>query len=325
MAESSNITWQIINQAWTKAEALDGELKSRLDAAETTVMGGSSMTGANAAPIVTIAEPNVAIPLEAEGPDLTVFQQYNDAIIGKLTGLFGDYLSTYFPLSNTTLSVAETWVQNQISTGGAGINAAVEALIWERDRSRIAAELVRATDEIASVWASRRFPIPPGALQHQTLEIQKKSMDELAKSSREVAIETFKAELEMVRFAVSGAIQLRTLAVSAAGDYIRALASSQTTAHQMSLGKSQAQNSLIQAAASFYNARANAEDTMFKSRLANAGFIQEAAKVNVTLSSGDRHKRADVAVSAADAVGRQAAAMLNNLHTSVGVQGEEKL
>lgn len=325
MSESATLSQQIVNQAWAKAEALDAELKARLDAAQTAISGGDSMTGATATPILAISEPPVAIPIEAEGPDLTLFNQYNDAIINKLVVLFSDYISTNFPLNHTTLSLAETWVQNQLANGGAGINATVEAQLWARDRDRILAEGARAEDEAANLWAARGFPIPPGALQHQTLMIQRATQTELSKSSREIAIEAFRAEVEMIKMTVAAAIDLRKTAVAAAGDYIKAMASSQSTAQDLVMGKSQAQNALIQAAASFYNARANAEDTMFKSRLANASFVQEASKVNVSLASDNRQKRGDVAVAAADAVARQAAAMNNNLHTSVGVQGTEKL
>lgn len=325
MAVSVDLSNQIIERAWSKAEAIDSALTSRLNAAQTAVSGGGGMGAASATPIGAITGPNVNIPLEAEGPDLTLFNTYNDAVFNKLVAAFSGYLSDNFPLDMSTLAAAEGWLQNQVSNGGSGINAAIEAQIWERDRSRILADSVRAYDEVAAIWATRNFPLPPGALQSQTGRINQKAHEELAKSSREAAIAAFNAELDMIKFAVSEAIKLRQIAVSSAGDYIRAIASSQNTSYQMAMGKSQAQNGLISAAATFWNAKANAEDIMFKSRLANASFAQEASKVNTTLDAQDRHKRGDVAVAAADAVARQAAAMLNNLHTSVGVQGSEKI
>ena len=325
MSVSADLTNTILDRAWSKAEAVDVLLQSRLDAAQTAVSGSTSMGVASATPITSITAPSVNIPLEAEGPDLTVFNTFNNAIFEKLVTAFADYLTDQFPMNATTMSQAESWLQNEILNGGSGINPLIEAQIWERDRSRILKDAIRAADETTAFWATKGFPLPPGALQAQMLQIQQTAQDELAKSSREVAIETFKAELEMIKFALGEAIKLRQIAVTSAGDYIKAIASSQNVSYQMAMGKSQAQNGLINAAAAFWNAKANAEDIMFKSRLANASFSQEAMKVSATISAQDRHKRGDVAVAAADATARQAAAMLNNLHTSVGVQGSEKL
>jgi hypothetical protein len=325
MAESVTMSWQIINQAWTKAEALAGELNDRLDDAEQEIWGSPPSISSGVTPITSINEPNITIPLEAEGPDLTVFTEFDDAIFDKLVAAFAGYMTTYFPTSAAAMAAAETWLVNEINNGGSGINATIEAQIWERDRSRILADAVRAVDEVAAQWSAKRFPIPAGALQYQTAMINAKAQDEIAKSSREAAIDAFKAELEMVKFAIDAAMKARLGALNAAGDYIKAIASSQGTAVNMAMGKSQAQNGLINAAAAYYNARANAADVVFKSKLANSNLGLEASKTNVALTMQQKMKATDVAVSAADAVARQAAAMLNNLHTSVGVSGSEKI
>ncbi|HQW20658.1 MAG TPA: hypothetical protein PLI90_08300 [Rhodocyclaceae bacterium] len=325
MSVSGDLSQQIISQAWTKAESLLGDLDWRLDRAETSVSASVGIGTAATTPLASIAEPNILIPYEASGPDLTIFNQYNTQIMGNLVTLFRDFIAEYFPMDNATLSHAETKIQSLLTTGGTGVNALVEAQIWERDRSRILSDAARAADEAVSMWAGKRFPIPPGALQNQTLQIQQKAQDELAKSSRDVAIKTFEVEVEMIKFAIDEAVKLRQVAVSAAGDYIKSIASSQNTSYQMSMGKSQAQNGLISATASFLNARTGAEDTVFKSKLL-ANEVYNKANIAQAQISGELVKtRGQITVSAADTVGRAAASMLNNLHTSVGVQGKEDL
>ena len=325
MSVSADLSQQIINQAWTEAHSLLSDLDNRLDHAETAASGSVSVGTVLTTPIASIAEPLIAIPTEAEGPDLTVFNQYNTQIMGNLVTLFSNFLTTYFPMEAGTLSAAETKLQSLLSAGGSGVNAGVEAQIWQRDRDRILTEMNRAVDEAAAVWAGRRFPLPPGALQHQTLQLQQKAQDELAKSSREIAIKTYEVEIDMLKFAISEAIKLQQVAINAAGDYIKAIASSQQTSYQMAMGKSQAQNGLISAVASFLTARANAKDIVFRSNLAanaesNKANIEEARIMGNLI--GDKAK---VAVAAGEAVGRAAAAMLNNLHTSIGVQGKEDI
>jgi len=186
-------------------------------------------------------------------------------------------------------------------------------------------EALRATDEITALWAGKGFPIPPGELAYQTQQIQQKAQGELAASSREAAIESFKAELQMIQIAIGAAKEARSDAVAAAGDYVKTMAMSQTTSTHLLTNKAQAQNGLISAVATMLNARTNAADTIFKSNLANATLAQDASSTSAKLAAADRHKRGDIAVAAGDAVARQTAAMLNNLHTSVGVQGTEKL
>lgn len=325
MSASEVLTQQIINTAWAKAETLLGDLDWRLDHAETAVGGSISVTSPTPpAEITGLASPAVTIPTEAAGPDLVVFNQYNDAIILKLTDLYADYLATYFPLSATTISLAESWVQSAIN-GGSGIDPLIEQQLWERDRDRILLEAGRAEEAVADMWAARRFPLPPGIAVFQTQEIQRKAQEELSKSSREIAIKMFEVEIENVKFAIGLAKDLRALAVGAAGDYIKALSASQNTSYELSMGQANAQNGLINAVANYSNAQANLQDTMFKSRLANANLQKDVGIESARIAAAMQGKRGDVTVAAADTVGRAAAAMLNNLHTSVGVQGQERM
>lgn len=325
MSVSGDLSNQIIERAWTEAHSLLTDLDNRLDHAETAVSGTISVGTTLTTPLSAIDEPAILIPTEAQGPDLTVFNEYNAKIMGDLVSLFHDFLAEYFPMEAGTLSAAETKLQSLLTAGGSGVNTGVEAQIWERDRSRILADSVRAVDEVAAIWATRGFPLPPGALQSQTMQIQQKAQDELAKSSREVAIKVYEVEVETIRFAIEAAFKAQQIAIGAAGDYIKAIASSQQTSYQMAMGKSQAQNGLISAVASFYNARTNAKDTVFKSALVSNSVINEASVEQAKITGSLVAKRAEVAVGAAETVGRAAAAMLNNLHTSIGVQGKEDL
>lgn len=322
---SVDMSWQIINQAWTKAEALNEETQSRLDDVK-TAMAGTIIAGAPVtAPISTINKPVVDIPLEAMGPDLTLFNQYNDNIINKLVDLFSDFLATYFPLSQTTMTLAEQWLQNQIQNGGTGVNAAVEAQLHERERSRALADAQRAENEITESWAAKRFPMPPGALAYQVLQVQQKAQDEIAKSSRETMIKAWEVEVDMVKFAIDEALKARQIAISAAGDYIKDLAMSQNTSYQLAMGQSQAQNALIQAAAAYYNAEINAQQTMFASRHENSKMAHVSGLTNAEINKDLLIGRGQMTHAGAEVVGRQAQAMLNNLHTSVGVQGQERI
>ena len=151
MAISQDMSWQIINQAWTKAEALNEQLQDRMDAAQTaTSWSGGGFVAATVAPIESIAMPSVTIPLEAQGPDMTLFNEYNDNIIDKLVALFSGYIADNFPTNIALYSAAEAWVQNQIQNGGSGVNAAIEQQLFER------ASCPMASGRLMTWWPSGR-------------------------------------------------------------------------------------------------------------------------------------------------------------------------
>lgn len=325
MSAAEALTWQIINQAWTKAEALSSDLTGRLDDAQTAVSGSITVSASPVTPIAPIVEPSINIPVEAEEPDIHLFMEYNQEIIDKLVTLYSGYISTYFPTNATLYSLAETWITDQLNNGGSGIDPDIEAQIFERDRSRISAEATRAIADIESTWAAKRFPIPTGAMQYQTAQVENAKLAELSKSSRESAIKVFDAELDMVKTALGLAKDARKEAVAAAGDYIRVMSGSQTTSTQLVTNRAATQNGLISAVAGLINARTNAADTVFKAGYMSSELGQRTGELASKIAMEQMNKRGDIAVAAADTVARQTAALLNNLHTSVGVQGSEKL
>lgn len=324
MSASEALTWQIINQAWTKAEALSTDLQGRLDDAQTAVSGSIIVPTVPVDPIDPITEPNINIPTEAEAPDIHLFREYNDEIIDKLVDLYANYISTYLPTNASLNALAESWLSDQINNGGSGVNAAVEAQIFERDRSRITGEATRALADIEATWATKRFPIPTGAMQYQTAQVEYAKLAELGKSSRETAIKSFEVEVGMVKFAIEKAHEARFKALGAARDYIATMAGSQNTSTQLVTNRAAMQNGLISAVAGLLNARTNAADTVFKAGFATSRLQQEAALAAAEISKKQMEKRGDIAVAAADSVARQTSALLNNLHTSVGVQGQER-
>ena len=72
--------------------------------------------------------------------------------------------------------------------GEVGIPSPVEDQIWQRDRSRVLADVNRTRDEVMSTFAARGFPLPPGAAAHAVRLAQADANDKIAMQSRDVAI-----------------------------------------------------------------------------------------------------------------------------------------
>ncbi len=253
-----------------------------------------------------------------------LYQSTADEIQAMLADGLSTFLTTYFPLGNE-LAAARAWVENAITNGGTGIAAAVEAQIWERDRSRILTDAARATSEVVSSWAAKGYPLPPGALVGQVADIDQDARNKNAAASRDVAIKQAEIEIENVKFAVDKAIQLRSAAIAAAGDYIRTLALGPQLGVQLSSAMIDAKAKLANVLTSFFQAKINALELPARVAIAQAGLNVDVRKGN--LGSQVELIRARVATieSAAKAVGVQASAALNALNASSGFSGSEQV
>lgn len=239
------------------------------------------------------------------------------ALIGN--GLTGFYTS-YFPLGNE-LAAARAWVENAITNGGTGLNANIEAQIWERDRSRVLREAARATDEIMASFAARGYPLPPGALIDQVSRIDQDARDKTAQASRDVAIKQAEIELENIRFAIGKAIDMRTAAIQAAGDYIRTLALGPQLGVQMATAVIDAKSKMAGALTSFYQAKISALELPLKAEIAEKTSNVEIRKANLAALTGSISARVATVEAAARAAGTQAAAALNSINASTGFTG----
>jgi hypothetical protein len=261
-------------------------------------------------------EPNVAIPSRAAGLDTAVFNSMYGQIINDLANRFARFFTEYFPIRATLMPEVEEWLERAVSSGGTGINANVERQIWQRDRDRISAEAASASDAAMNTFAARGFPLPPGALNASVIAIQRKQSADLAAVSRDAAIKAFDTEIENVRFAVAQAIEYRTKAIAAAGDYIRALAVAPNIASSLATQSADAQARLISAAASFYNARTNAAELDVRREGINAGNTMDAQKTTIASEVDYAKLRTNAAIAAAESLGQQAAAALNGLNAT---------
>jgi hypothetical protein len=263
-----------------------------------------------------VDEPRVAIPTRAAGVDTAIFDTMYAQIIEDLAGRFHDFIVEYFPIRPSLMPAVEAWLETAITSGGTGINAGVERQIWQRDRDRLTAESVGASEQAVNQWAARGYPLPPGAAAATITSIARQRAEQVAAVSRDAAIKAFETEIENIRFAIAQAIDYRTKAISAAGDYVRALATAPDIASKMSTQSADAQARLISAVAGYYNARTGAAELTAKVDMFNADNAVKAALSNQDTDARYTQFRVDSAVAAANSIGQQAAAALNGLNAT---------
>lgn len=318
---ASELTNQVFYRAWevaqNKSTISDSLFQNSLSAA-------GSAPHANAAPFSfspNVVEPIVNIPQQAEGASLAKFYELSTAVIDQLAGLFDGYMTKYFPDDTPYLRNAEDWIVNALTVGGTGLNPHIEAQMWERDRSRIQREASKLEEEAVTKWAARRFPLPPGAMTYQVLNIQRDAYDKLAQSSREIAIKVAEIELGNVRMAVESAIKLYSTATSAAMDYVKALAVGPQSGMQLIPSITDSQAKLIGAANEYYRSRISVEELRLKASMAPAEWEQQTRLKNADWIMEEIKAKVQAAIAAAQSMGTQAASALNSLHASAGISG----
>lgn len=309
---------EIVTMAWDKgmarsqtiAQQTEGYFEDALGLAGTAHSMSPSFLNFDA----SVSEPIVEIPRLAEGASVEQFGRWWDSMIDKLADLYAGYIDRYFPNDCQYLKHAQEWACRQITQGGSGINAQVEAQIWARDRDRIHQEYAANERDVISGFAARGFPMPPGAAMGAVQMARADAAAKVSSSSRELAIKQMDLEVENVRFAIDKAISLYSTSMDAARDYMSALASTSGNVTQLLPSVTDSQSRLISAASGFYQSRISAQELRLKAAMPTKEWEQQSRMRNLDALTAASTAKVNAAIETAKALSNQAAAMLNALH-----------
>lgn len=308
-----NATW---NEAKIKSDAATGRATVVASDITELLAAGTSHVTAGSVTVPTVTAPDVTIPSTIDVSSImstfdSKYQELADYLVGKYTS----FLSTHFSAEPAVYTAGESWIAAALDNPNAGLPLAVQAQILGDDHARASVEANRATDAMLATFAARRFPLPPGAAASAALQIQQKSQDLMAESSRKVAI----MSVENVKFALDKAMNLRQLAVGAAGDYVKSLASGPDIASRVLGIGYDAQQKLIDAASDFYRADTGAKEMISKVEQFNATLALDAATKNQATDMELVNAKVRALLADIQAVMQTATALFNNLHASVSL------
>lgn len=227
--------------------------------------------------IPVIDEPLVTIPADATVVDVfdTFTQEYLE-LATWLVAQFTDYLADNAPTDAASYAAAGAWLTDALGNPEVGLPPGVADQIWTDDRDRITSDAARAQADVLDMFASKRFPLPPGAAANATIKIQQKTQDAVAESSRKVAM----VSVELQKWTVEKLVMMHDAVMKNAVEYVRALASGPDMISRMVGIGYDAQQKLISSVASFYNARTQAKDVMSKVAQYNNSITFDASKAN---------------------------------------------
>lgn len=315
-----NTAVSLINEAWGQANTKFSAFESRIDSITNQSTGWLSTASAPhiSAGSVTapnVIEPAVDIPSSQSATDvMTLFDTKYAELVELLAGKFAVFRNEYFPDDSSTFGAAQTWLANAIS--GGGIPDTVRQQLLADDQANVLREANRATDDVMTRFAAMRFPLPSGAALAAVTEIEQKSQDVMAESSRKITI----GSIQNMQFAIDKAIGLRQVAMGSAIDYIKAIASAPEMASQLVGIGYDAQSKLISAASSFYNARTGAAELVAKVGQFNVSTALDAAAKNQASDLTLIEDRLKALLTECQALAQMATSLYNNLHASAGTK-----
>jgi len=309
----------VINAAWEQGNSKSADFTAKIDAITDQATGWLST---QAAPHVTggsvtapnVVEPNVTIPTSQSASDvMTLFDAKYADMVTMLSDKFTTFRTAYFPNESSAYTAAESWLQSALTNPTAGLPVAVQDQLLTEDKDRITADATRASDAVIQSFAARRFPLLPGAAASAVLQIQQKAQDEIAGSSRKLTI----LSVDMMKFAIEKTLGLRQMAMGAAVEYIKAIASPDSTSQLVGIGYD-AQSKLISAASQFYNSRTAVAELIAKVSEFNVSTTLDVAVKNQAADLTLIEDRLKALLTECQAFAQMATSLFNNVHASAG-------
>ena len=283
----------VINASWNLALTKSTEMGVAIDAATTDFLNTATAphVTAGTASSASVVEPTITIGDASTTGVYNDFQTQYLELVALLADKYALFQTTYFPDEHNLYTQAEDWLQAALADPS-GLPASVRAQLLADDAAVIIAETSRAKDSVLQTFATRRFPVPSG--------------------------QALSATIDNLHFAIKEAMSLRQLALNAAGDYIKALASGPDMASRLVNVGYDAQSKMVSAASQFYNARIAAAEQVNKVSQFNVGTSLDAASKN---QASDLHLIDDklkALLAEVSALAQQSNALFNNLHANAG-------
>jgi len=319
MADVTSILNPILEAARSKAEAAE-------DAAQRAMALSRKLVARRINGSVEITGFPEALDIDRGVPDLDLGEGRKQSMVGdvtrRLNAIFTSFFSTYMPLGRS-FDVADEWAARALEGNGSGLDSVLEERIWELDRGRILRDKWRQETEVRAQWAARRYPMPPGAMDFQLMQLNRDLNNKVADSSRERAIITFQAEIENMRVALGRAIEMRTAAIDRAISMFNTNmqidqmgVQYQTAFEQQRVALINALSALYSTETSGWSARKGIERGNIDLKQQDEARVHDADKFSL-------EKEVDAAMQAAQAAGTQAAAALNGLHAQGSISYSE--
>jgi hypothetical protein len=201
---------------------------------------------------------------------------------------FGDaqteaVIDKYFPELNACLrSKPEEWCCNILSGDNEyGLNRTVFEIVWQRARDREYRSGASSVATLANDLSNRGFTLPPGTLIQAQVEANLTAQQNLAEVNREQQIQEATIKLDLLKFAEEQAIRLKLGLLDAIRGFYQVWFSVPDKDIERGRIRAQAQASLYNALASYYNVELGFEELRLRAEQARTGVDLETTNLRI--------------------------------------------
>lgn len=281
----------------------------------------SQVTVQNVQSIIPQSEP-AAVNFVPDDDVARIFQDdYHgefDALRDWFVTLRKEATEIFFPFVDTSGGdSADVWVQKAIA--GVAIDLAEDAE-FNRGRSRVYGEALRAKQQAAGAAAAMGFSLPPGAMLAARQEADFMANGKLSELNRDLTIRVKELNLDLVRFAVGQVNDLRSVAVSGMNGYLNAFASLPGSAAQYAKQKADAKTAMWDAGRNYYLAQLNFKNHLLETHKTNQAKDLHLSDLKAGLDDKEIERALKSLQTAAEVYGRLVAGAMAgiNSHISLG-------
>lgn len=311
------INAQIINAKWDNAQYWFGKAFDFADEIKADVGVADQVPIPDLTTIYSMVQPPANLTFDDPAVAMQYFNDKNLELTAIIDEAFDKMVGIAFP-DTALLADAVAWCKKAINVGGTGINEDVERALWERSRTRMLKEAARNMADATEKYARAGWPLPPGAMLHTQTLIQQDVRDKLAEQNRDIAIKSFEAEMENIKFAIKTAGDLFIQALQAVGDYVKTIMLAPQTAADLTQSISGIKNEAAKTLVSLYNAQSAALDPFIKLEVTDAELKARAQESNLKSKMQTAEMRMQSTMANLKMVGDAAASSLNGISAGAG-------
>lgn len=296
------------------AQFLQETVESALSSArETTsrIHSGTVITRRDPTFNYTVSDPALQPPPQLS--DLFPGVDNTDAEIARLNQLTNEWLDDYFPaISNCLRTIPEDWLCGVISgTKPYGLDATVLEVVWQRARSRAQRTAESELAQVRMELSARGFGLPTGVLVRAVTSAEQRVSDAVAEINVEQAIKDADIKVDLLKFAVGQANDLKLGVFGVLATFMRQWADVPNQDIQRAAIRAQAMSSLYNALGTYYNVEVAFEEMRLKA-------IEMKAQTDLSV---DRNRIATAGTNnAAGALGQAVQGFANVAGSAAGAQ-----
>lgn len=316
------ITVDLMNATWNAAAILVNSYEEKSDVVANLATGlltteaPAHITSPGTASTPAVTEPTVTIPTNIDTASIIAdFDTEAAALVADIEAKYPGFIAAHFPNDAATYGAAESWIQGALANPNGGLPVAVQNQITADDHARITLEANRASAALPHRFSAMRFPLMPDQLVSAQVQIEQNKQNLMAESSRKITMQS----IDMMKFAVDMAVNLRKLAYAVALDYVKTLSNATDIATKVIGIGIDAQSKLISAVSSLMNARTDVEKLISQVEQFNITTSLDVASKNNAQDMNILEDRLKALLTEAQAIAQMGTSLFNNLHASTGV------